>query len=443
MALPIFRQKTTPSAKMQEIFMTATEQGDTETVCKLLDELHITPDIAAVREGLGHSALSLASTYGQTSVAAELLKNGANPCLVSGVGRIPLHDACINGHLEAAQLLTEYMTDSDLNIQDNSGQAAVHLAAFNGETQVLKLLIQKGACLTIVDKKGRQPVHLAASRNFVGILQLLFDSGVDFDSQCFSGKTPLHYAAQFGGLEAVKFLVATDCDTTLEDKSSYLPAHMAAKFDKLNCLKFLIKQGTSIDAKQRTGKASTHIASCHGAFNVLHWLLDNRAEVNLQDNDGNTPAHCAAQEGKADCFNCCAQHDANLDLLNAKGDTPLDTAKKSGHPLLMAKAVANVVMCPLCLQKCQKEDYDRKHPPTDVEKSIMAIRNKAYASPLPKYNVKLGGNKVGLKPDSARSTKRNLALKEVAVQDRPHRDLPAKYFGEFVDPNQTFQFKMK
>ncbi|KAH9523572.1 hypothetical protein Btru_040367, partial [Bulinus truncatus] len=274
---------TVKDKSVKEIFLTATEQGDAEIVSKLIDELHVTPDIAAVREGLGHSALSLACTYGQTPVVAALLKSGANPTLISGMGRIPLHDACIGGHSESLQLLVDAMSADDLNIQDTSGQTAAHLAAFNGEAEILNILILRGAGLTVLDNKGRQPAHLAASRNHLSILQLLFGSGVSLDVQCSSGKSPLHYAAQFGGLETVKFLVERDCDTTIEDKSSNLAAHVAAKYDRLNCLKFLVKQGARIDAVQTNGKTICHIAASHGAFNVLHWLLESGAKVNIQD----------------------------------------------------------------------------------------------------------------------------------------------------------------
>ena len=62
--------------------------------------------------------------------------------LRSGNQRVPLHEACIGGHLETVQLLIDVM--SDINIQDKDGQTAAHLAAFNGEVECMKVLIQYG-----------------------------------------------------------------------------------------------------------------------------------------------------------------------------------------------------------------------------------------------------------------------------------------------------------
>ena len=60
----------------------------------------------------------------------------------SGSQRVPLHEACIGGHLECIQLLADVMPD--INIADKDGQTAAHLAAFNGEDECLKVLIENG-----------------------------------------------------------------------------------------------------------------------------------------------------------------------------------------------------------------------------------------------------------------------------------------------------------
>jgi len=62
--------------------------------------------------------------------------------LKSGSQRVPLHEACIGGHLDCVELLVDVM--SDINISDKDGQTAAHLAAFNGEEESLKVLIENG-----------------------------------------------------------------------------------------------------------------------------------------------------------------------------------------------------------------------------------------------------------------------------------------------------------
>ncbi|BFZ04903.1 hypothetical protein BsWGS_07942 [Bradybaena similaris] len=419
---------------VKNVFLTATEQGDAEQVRKLLEEHSIEPDLTAMREGIGRSVLSVAATYGQTSIISELLKGGANPVLKSGSQRVALHEACIGGHLESVRLLVD--ATSDINVGDINGQTAAHLAAFHGETKVLKLLLDKGANMTATDNKGRQPAHLSATRNHKPILQLLFKCGVDLDSQCNAGKTPLHYAAQYGSYEALVYLIERNSDLTVRDVHLNLPLHHAARHDKLRCLQFLIKHGTSVNITQAEGRASSHIAALSGSVNVLHWLLDTDADANLVDNHGNTPLHYAAEGGKAESFNCCLQHDASLSAVNKRGDTPLDAAKKYGHRLLMEKALKNEVVCPLCLKKCEKLEYERKHAPALVERSITSVSMTAYTSPLPAFQRTSTQHQKNL-------LKANMKKKAIKQNLRLGRDLAAKYFGDHLDSDGSFQFTTK
>ncbi|KAK3706693.1 hypothetical protein RRG08_019688 [Elysia crispata] len=429
----------------KEAFITATEHGDAEQVRKILEEHKIGPNTTVTREGYGRSALSLAATYGQTYVLAELLKEGADPMLKSATQRTPLHDACIGGHLDCVSLLLDVM--ENIEVPDKNGQTAAHLAAFNGEAGALSLLLEHGANMIAEDHKGRQPAHLAATRNHVKILRMLFDHGVDLDCQCEAGKTPLHYGAQHGALESVVCLVERDCDTTVGDNnSSYLAAHLAARHDKLDCLKFLVQQGTAMDTAMSDGRACSHIAALYGAVHALHWLMENGADVNLTDHYGNTPIHYAAEGGKADCFNCCLQHDADLTICNVKGDNPLDTAKKNGHPLLMEKAVKNEATCPLCFAKFEKEEYDRAHAPAPVERSITTAGSYAYTSPLPVLRTPMSSLLGAPAQRHSNAHPKNLfksdLQKKKPIRKLPNRDLPTKYFGEYLDPNEVFKFKL-
>ena len=73
MMKPIFINLTHPD-ETKNAFMTATEQGDANKVRELLEDKNMPPNFTATREGFGRSALSLAATYGQTFVLAELLR---------------------------------------------------------------------------------------------------------------------------------------------------------------------------------------------------------------------------------------------------------------------------------------------------------------------------------------------------------------------------------
>ena len=62
-------------------FAEATERGNATTIRNMLESGDLKPDIIVNREGFDKSPLSLACTYGQTSVVEELLKVGGFVCL--------------------------------------------------------------------------------------------------------------------------------------------------------------------------------------------------------------------------------------------------------------------------------------------------------------------------------------------------------------------------
>ena len=65
--------------------------------------------------------------------------------------------------------LLKFITDIDS--VDCHGQTAAHLAAFNGEEECLKALIDHSGNMEFEDKVGCTPGHLAASKNHSAILR--------------------------------------------------------------------------------------------------------------------------------------------------------------------------------------------------------------------------------------------------------------------------------
>ena len=60
---------------------------------------------------------------------------------------------------------------------------AVHLAAQNGHTDVVSLLLSRSAgLLRIADKHGRTPLHLSASHGHYDMSLLLIGQGADIDA---------------------------------------------------------------------------------------------------------------------------------------------------------------------------------------------------------------------------------------------------------------------
>ena len=91
-------------------------------------------------------------------------------------GYIPLHLACITGHVGVVGLLLSRSTEL-LKGTDNAGRTCLHVAAASGHYDMVQVLIGQGADLTTPDREGWTALHCAASAGFLDVVKLLVESG--------------------------------------------------------------------------------------------------------------------------------------------------------------------------------------------------------------------------------------------------------------------------
>jgi ankyrin repeat protein len=59
------------------------------------------------------------------------------------------------------------------------GSTACHLAAFTGNTDIISMLLKRGASPRVLDLQGRSPLHLAAWSGEEACVKLLLASAMD------------------------------------------------------------------------------------------------------------------------------------------------------------------------------------------------------------------------------------------------------------------------
>ncbi|XP_024883475.1 ankyrin repeat domain-containing protein 27-like isoform X1 [Temnothorax curvispinosus] len=130
--------------------------------------------------GLGETALHVASATGRTRMVQLLLDAGANVNVTTRPeGRTPLHLACLNDRVDAAKLLLNCAT-CDVDAKDHNGDTPLHLATVAGNVKSVGLLIRHGACTNVRNLQNRTPLRQAEERlslvfsaNRTGILKIL------------------------------------------------------------------------------------------------------------------------------------------------------------------------------------------------------------------------------------------------------------------------------
>eukprot|EP00933_Yihiella_yeosuensis_P044203 TRINITY_DN392_c2_g2_i1.p1 TRINITY_DN392_c2_g2~~TRINITY_DN392_c2_g2_i1.p1 ORF type:complete len:438 (-),score=84.23 TRINITY_DN392_c2_g2_i1:534-1847(-) len=120
------------------------------------------------------------------------LRNGASPHEWQGPSS-PLREAVKSHSLDLAKALLHARADPDAS--DSQGVSLLHLAAFDGEADICRLLLEAGACANVTDCHGQSPLFFAPTRT---VCMTLFKSHVDMNAMNLKGQSAVHLAAKAG-----------------------------------------------------------------------------------------------------------------------------------------------------------------------------------------------------------------------------------------------------
>jgi len=194
------------------------DEGDVEGVRSLLAEQ---PWLAAERDDEGVSPL-LRARYRMDRGLVEAVQRH--------VERLNVFEAAAFGDLDRlSELLGE---EPDLiDAMSGDGFTPLHLAAFFGQGDAVRLLLARGAApdLSGTGWMTGTPLHAAAAGSHVSIVRLLLEAGADPNARQRHGSTPLHAAAANADLESVEALLAAGADPTARNTDGDTPLTLADK----------------------------------------------------------------------------------------------------------------------------------------------------------------------------------------------------------------------
>ena len=186
----------------------------------LRDELDLDPDLAGTRNADGLSPVLYALYNGKSELVEPLLD--ANPSLdvfdSAAVGRTRGLEELLDGEPELARSWSK------------DGFTALHLAAFFGEEEAARILLERGAEVNLVARNASihaTALHSAAAGSHPGIVKLLLDHGADPNAAQDGGFTPLHSAAQNDDRESAEALLEAGADPALTTDQGKTPADLA------------------------------------------------------------------------------------------------------------------------------------------------------------------------------------------------------------------------
>ena len=176
-------------------------------------------------ENLSHYPLITAVVAGDLTSVKSLLEQGVEKNTVTNWGRTALWYAAWDGNLEIMHLLLDYGADKE-KTNKKPGKTPLYIASYKGHLPIVQLLLEQGADMEKADCYGNTPLIVASWKGHIEVARYLLEQGVDRDKASSNGWTPLHTAAFHGHLELSKLLMVYGADLNTEDEDGNLPIDM-------------------------------------------------------------------------------------------------------------------------------------------------------------------------------------------------------------------------
>uniref|UniRef100_A0A673LSZ7 Ankyrin-3-like n=1 Tax=Sinocyclocheilus rhinocerous TaxID=307959 RepID=A0A673LSZ7_9TELE len=294
-----------------------------------------------------------AARAGNLEKALDYIKSGVDINICNQNGLNALHLASKEGHVEVVADLIKL--GATVDAATKKGNTALHIASLAGQADVVKELVNNGANIDTQSQNGFTPLYMAAQENHLNVVKFLLDNGSSQSIATEDGFTPLavalqqghdqvvslllendtkgkvrlpalHIAARKDDTKAAALLLQNDHNADVESKSGFTPLHIAAHYGNINVATLLLNRGAAVDFKARNDITPLHVASKRGNANMVRLLLERGARIDAKTKDGLTPLHCGARSG----------HEQVVEMLLDRGAPILSKTKNGLSPLHMA-----------------------------------------------------------------------------------------------------------
>lgn len=302
----------------------ACANGNLETIQILLDNHAVLnmPDT----DGL--SPLHSASRVGHNDVVKLLLTKCAK--IEARVERMtPLHFAVLGGHLKTAQLLLDY--NAEVEPQDSGGFTVIQGAVEFGHTELVKMLITRGANITTAT--NLELFQTACRKGFVEIVQILFDLGVDVNVSVSENHwTPLIWASRYGHVETVKFLIEKGANLEARGKDMVTPLYCAVTNGHIKAAQLLLDHNPDVDTRNIYDWTPLHSAVKEGYTELVTMLITKGANIATANENGVGPFYTACHEGFIEIARLLFDVGVDVNIPTQEDQcTPLIAASECGH----------------------------------------------------------------------------------------------------------------
>ncbi|KAJ2970181.1 hypothetical protein NQ176_g8311 [Zarea fungicola] len=236
----------------------------------------------------------------------------------------PLIEAAHHGQTDVVKLLLDRGAKPS---RPGVPYDALIVATDAGNEDIVKLLLAAGADIHSRDHSGMTAVLIASSKGMPNLMTLLLDSGADIFSSAPDGRSLLQLAATGdNGQRTVEILLERGALAKGEDANELLRSAVMAGWGRGVC-EMLIQKGADVNYKvEGDSTPLLVVAIVLGSFDLAAMLIHNGASVNAADLSGHTALHHACAQNHIPLVKQLLAAGADVSATTSYGEQPLESA---------------------------------------------------------------------------------------------------------------------
>ena len=219
-----------------------------------------------------------------SKIIRNFLENGADVNSTNSFGETALHLAAANGNLEIVKLLIEKY-GANINAKTIRGTTPLMTAMQERSEEIANYLLAHNPELNVKESEwGLTEIMRASLEGYSGIVQELINRKVNVNEKDFDGKTSLMYVVESSNNEILKLLINGGAYTEILDLvNEAAPLYIAVLNGNLEGCRLLLEAGANVNANSKYNVSPLEAASSLGFLDIVRLLLEYGAEVKHED----------------------------------------------------------------------------------------------------------------------------------------------------------------